>query len=114
MTQFGSIRHFNTGAPYTAQGQPISWAVFNTPEGVEGIIYQDHARMITKCIPLPGVAGHTCHYGEVKPCTIQGRVDDNYVKACEREGLNHDIRNLYSLEWPFQKLVAEDRKAAGL
>lgn len=87
---FGNIGNFNTGCWYGRDGQPISWATFLTHNGKEGIIYQDHARGITKAIPMPGVAGHTYYCGEKKEAVVYGEIGDRYVRDCEAIGIYHD------------------------
>lgn len=113
---FSHSRNFNTGNYYTQNGQPISWAEFELvleDRSIKGIVYQDHARGITNCIPLPGKVGHTMYEGEHKPHVIYGNLDDSYVRACERAGLHHSKLNLaingewlssYDVERAFQAL----------
>lgn len=68
---FGPISKFNTGRSYSKDGQPIYFANFTYQhEGLtlEGIVYHDRARGITRTIPAVGKAGGETHlYGESVP-----------------------------------------------
>lgn len=89
MTHFGQLNNFNTGCFYSKEGQPITWACFEDALNT-GIIFHDHARGITRAIPMPGVEGHTKYQGLIKPCTVHGNINDAYVRECERLGVSNN------------------------
>lgn len=94
VVKFGELNKFNTGCHYSLEGQPITWATFeaqdvDTTRGIEGIVYQDYARGITMCIPLPSNEGFTQREGIKKYVTLWGLVNHMYVKNCESIGLEH-------------------------
>lgn len=92
LLKFGEIQNFNTGNWYSAEGQPITWATFEFRDQV-GIVYQDHARGILTCIPLPGHYGHTRYQGNIKPWMYDRTLCDAYVRECERNSVGHGSGN---------------------
>jgi hypothetical protein len=52
MKLIGTIHRFNTGRYYSADHQPITWAVVERPTGTRCVVFVDHARGISGTIPL--------------------------------------------------------------